>query len=110
MTTTSPELMRFAMIASIAAGSESNTRAGPVMAGFLRPDRKSTRLNSSHTVISYAVFCLKKKKKVRTIRKGRKPEATCNADMTSLVSIRHAESNVLHVKYAHVLISASKCE
>src|SRR5947207_11663741 len=26
------------------------------------PDRKSTRLNSSHTVISYAVFCLKKKK------------------------------------------------
>src|SRR5438034_2249258 len=28
-----------------------------------RGDRKSTRLNSSHTVISYAVFCLKKKKK-----------------------------------------------
>src|SRR5438034_8671438 len=30
---------------------------------LLRIDRKSTRLNSSHTVISYAVFCLKKKKK-----------------------------------------------
>src|SRR5436190_8117258 len=29
-------------------------------------DRKSTRLNSSHTVISYAVFCLKKKKKTNT--------------------------------------------
>src|SRR5438034_3110425 len=29
-------------------------------------DRKSTRLNSSHTVISYAVFCLKKKKKQKT--------------------------------------------
>src|SRR3989454_7523132 len=29
------------------------------------PDRKSTRLNSSHLVISYAVFCLKKKKKER---------------------------------------------
>src|SRR5215211_3208898 len=28
----------------------------------VRADRKSTRLNSSHTVISYAVFCLKKKK------------------------------------------------
>src|SRR5437763_10110650 len=28
-----------------------------------RPDRKSTRLNSSHRCISYAVFCLKKKKK-----------------------------------------------
>src|SRR5260221_9700338 len=30
---------------------------------ILDRDRKSTRLNSSHTVISYAVFCLKKKKK-----------------------------------------------
>src|SRR5438132_8346453 len=29
-------------------------------------DRKSTRLNSSHTVISYAVFCLKKKKNQKT--------------------------------------------
>src|SRR3712207_7931117 len=29
---------------------------------FLTPDRKSTRLNSSHANISYAVFCLKKKK------------------------------------------------
>src|SRR5947207_7373361 len=33
-----------------------------------QPDRKSTRLNSSHTVISYAVFCLKKKKEI--IRKN----------------------------------------
>src|SRR5438034_7043181 len=34
---------------------------------FVRPqDRKSTRLNSSHTVISYAVFCLKKKKTTKT--------------------------------------------
>src|SRR5438132_9398517 len=31
--------------------------------GLVIGDRKSTRLNSSHTVISYAVFCLKKKKK-----------------------------------------------
>src|SRR2546426_5203824 len=30
--------------------------------GGLQEDRKSTRLNSSHLVISYAVFCLKKKK------------------------------------------------
>src|SRR3954465_5566817 len=30
---------------------------------LFRSDRKSTRLNSSHTIISYAVFCLKKKKK-----------------------------------------------
>src|SRR5438034_4524022 len=32
-------------------------------------DRKSTRLNSSHTVISYAVFCLKKKKKKKKYKK-----------------------------------------
>src|SRR5438034_8749075 len=32
------------------------------VAAVERVDRKSTRLNSSHTVISYAVFCLKKKK------------------------------------------------
>src|SRR2546426_8090510 len=32
----------------------------------LPSDRKSTRLNSSHLVISYAVFCLKKKKKNKT--------------------------------------------
>src|SRR5256885_12599973 len=32
-----------------------------------RRDRKSTRLNSSHLVISYAVFCLKKKKKTSSV-------------------------------------------
>src|SRR5947207_12213120 len=35
----------------------------PGNASLSGQDRKSTRLNSSHTVISYAVFCLKKKKK-----------------------------------------------
>src|SRR5258708_21357957 len=33
-------------------------------AGQRTQDRKSTRLNSSHQIISYAVFCLKKKKKI----------------------------------------------
>src|SRR5258708_29033266 len=33
-------------------------------------DRKSTRLNSSHQIISYAVFCLKKKKKISNHRKA----------------------------------------
>src|SRR5438552_7666866 len=31
-------------------------------------DRKSTRLNSSHQIISYAVFCLKKKKKIKQLK------------------------------------------
>src|SRR5260221_2390960 len=39
-------------------------------------DRKSTRLNSSHTVISYAVFCLKKKKKYPTSQDVR-PDTRC---------------------------------
>src|SRR2546430_6757160 len=37
--------------------------SGAALAGLLVADRKSTRLNSSHSQISYAVFCLKKKKK-----------------------------------------------
>src|SRR5438034_5239143 len=42
---------------------ELTSSISPVMRskGEERGDRKSTRLNSSHTVISYAVFCLKKK-------------------------------------------------
>src|SRR5260221_11007825 len=41
--------------------------AGAGRQALQRTDRKSTRLNSSHTVISYAVFCLKKKKKNRKL-------------------------------------------
>src|SRR5260221_5709176 len=58
---------------AVACGKPDRTRPGRRrQAGTGRPqapggrlrqgDRKSTRLNSSHTVISYAVFCLKKKK------------------------------------------------
>src|SRR2546426_3693519 len=53
-----------------AAGREEFRRAHGLNGKFVimysgnhSPDRKSTRLNSSHLVISYAVFCLKKKKK-----------------------------------------------
>src|SRR5256885_3763222 len=38
-----------------------------LLTGLLDRDRKSTRLNSSHLVISYAVFCLKKKKTIVAI-------------------------------------------
>src|SRR2546426_4383355 len=37
-------------------------------------DRKSTRLNSSHLVISYAVFCLKKKNKQTITHRGQEPQ------------------------------------
>src|SRR5688500_19605818 len=43
-------------------GGVARRRGGPVEG--LPRDRKSTRLNSSHLVISYAVFCLKKKSKL----------------------------------------------
>src|SRR2546430_12491926 len=39
---------------------ESNAERTRVLANGAREDRKSTRLNSSHSQISYAVFCLKK--------------------------------------------------
>src|SRR5947207_6288141 len=44
-----------------AAGARGGRLARPARSRT-RKDRKSTRLNSSHTVISYAVFCLKKKR------------------------------------------------
>src|SRR5689334_15849150 len=75
-------------------------RSGPVAAGraggtvvassgggsFTAGDRKSTRLNSSHSSISYAVFCLKKKKysniaipwTSRLYRAGRQQLAACS--------------------------------
>src|SRR5438132_2509203 len=54
-------------VRKISSSGLITTVAGTGRAGFSgdggnEPDRKSTRLNSSHTVISYAVFCLKKKK------------------------------------------------
>src|SRR3712207_8197295 len=47
------------------AFSLRDLRERPVGQGRRRLDRKSTRLNSSHANISYAVFCLKKKKKMK---------------------------------------------
>src|SRR2546430_7930907 len=52
------------------------TEATPLLIRFcsgVASDRKSTRLNSSHSQISYAVFCLKKKKKEQELRYSRAP-------------------------------------
>src|SRR5947207_9881877 len=48
--------------ATISLGVARNQLVIEGVATDPKQDRKSTRLNSSHTVISYAVFCLKKKK------------------------------------------------
>src|SRR6266496_5542540 len=47
------------------SASWGSSRRGTTHCGW--PDRKSTRLNSSHVEISYAVFCLKKKKKTQKV-------------------------------------------
>src|SRR4051812_49704002 len=48
-----------------AQGRNRATLEGMTARCWRPPDRKSTRLNSSHMSISYAVFCLKKKKKIQ---------------------------------------------
>src|SRR5437773_7566349 len=62
---------------------QSHRRHAPVVQGRGRrrdghhaQDRKSTRLNSSHITISYAVFCLKKKKQKKNLI-----NASCNSDI-----------------------------
>src|SRR5260221_9329318 len=54
-----------------APASLGGERLGPLEKSGAGADRKSTRLNSSHTVISYAVFCLKKKKKKTNRQKSK---------------------------------------
>src|SRR5258707_9399551 len=51
----------FRAVTAASSGSATYTCVGPLV--YDSTDRKSTRLNSSHANISYAVFCLKKKKK-----------------------------------------------
>src|ERR1039457_2409559 len=55
---------------------------------LFRSDRKSTRLNSSHLVISYAVFCLKKKKQKQDTNKtmtGAARQRVTLADSSTIV-------------------------
>src|SRR5437867_8698238 len=49
-------------IATVSAGAGHSQAAAALEEAWRAEDRKSTRLNSSHRTISYAVFCLKKKK------------------------------------------------
>src|SRR5689334_24085405 len=65
----------------------------------LRSDRKSTRLNSSHSSISYAVFCLKKKKKKKDEDNSEKKQLLTtmphvNHDLaTAAASVQHPHGN-----------------
>src|SRR5690242_21339591 len=81
-------LFRSELVAQAAAGQAEGGASGGaklrqvrgrILVGRSQPqtwrslDRKSTRLNSSHMSISYAVFCLKKKKKAANNRDGLRP-------------------------------------
>src|SRR5437867_9833433 len=59
-------------------------RRSPLPGGRER-DRKSTRLNSSHRTISYAVFCLKKKKIYSHLNLQKKPQITTSPTAASLL-------------------------
>src|SRR5256886_12811298 len=68
----------------ILTGNSSPTKGEVEIKGKVSADRKSTRLNSSHSQISYAVFCLKKKKHMK--RPGVSPQHSS----TMLLRIRHS--------------------
>src|SRR5689334_22878181 len=81
------------------------------MASFLREefepdpalDRKSTRLNSSHSSISYAVFCLKKKKK--------KPKQNNNKHITNYTQINYKTLVISHhTTLFHLLVLHFLCD
>src|SRR5688572_31527890 len=55
-------------------GGRGLARGGQDIPQGAKEDRKSTRLNSSHSQISYAVFCLKKKKKKKNKNSIKTPE------------------------------------
>src|SRR5688572_31699959 len=66
--------------------------AGATDSASVRADRKSTRLNSSHSQISYAVFCLKKKKK----KKKKKSKTNKNKHNKTYTKKKH-KSNHKHI-------------
>src|SRR5256885_9891657 len=66
--------------------------SGLIAAGGDQADRKSTRLNSSHLVISYAVFCLKKKKRIST------PDPNFNPSL--LVTMSHICTTHTHDRHS----------
>src|SRR5256884_740294 len=66
------------------------SEAGPILGSKEQQDRKSTRLNSSHGYISYAVFCLKKKKTIQSLRSTfQKPDAIFHTNDPAITAGRY---------------------
>src|SRR5438034_2642022 len=75
------------------SGRQSGALRGDSACG---EDRKSTRLNSSHTVISYAVFCLKKKKK----KTQTKDESNKNTNSYTIQQTQLNKSHTLRTNHS----------
>src|SRR6266536_6661995 len=78
-----PSAVRVAELADLPGGKgPARAHTGRESPDARSGDRKSTRLNSSHEWISYAVFCLKKKniqqKEIVSIKKKKKDKRSCN--------------------------------
>src|SRR5438309_7618933 len=71
------------------APRHARLQRGAALGAARGSDRKSTRLNSSHSSISYAVFCLKKKKKKR--KNGKKN----NTERSSNVQVKRTNERVI---------------
>src|SRR5256885_12856257 len=90
---TFPSAMQGSSFAFVSGDLTNTIRAGDEFA-LVGPDRKSTRLNSSHLVISYAVFCLKKI--IHEFAVGRTLEATLE--------------EIMHTIHAHPTLSEAALE
>src|SRR5690625_6657694 len=81
-----PRKESFAAILQRARGADQRLGEG------VSVDRKSTRLNSSHVAISYAVFCLKKKTKKENVASRQNIEESKN------------KSRMMHAEVQHVIV------
>src|SRR2546430_12988549 len=70
---------------AVRPGNEARSRSegSASVPSLHRSDRKSTRLNSSHSQISYAVFCLKKKKNTILLQSNRKCHTSIDDTQTT---------------------------
>src|SRR2546428_9404947 len=76
--------------------------------GPCKSDRKSTRLNSSHDQISYAVFCLKKKKEYSILSLAEQSDTASNSRLAHIEClISHRVSQLNLSTYARLLYIAS---
>src|SRR5256885_12931943 len=71
-----PRVTELRFVGTLPRPSENSVARSSYHDGSREQDRKSTRLNSSHLVISYAVFCLKKKNKIHHEPSGRLEQLT----------------------------------